>query len=998
MKYHFYLTLFICSCLFISCENKKELQHTSYAMDIGEREQYMTMLLADPTTGEIPHHSRADELSFAQRFANNHKVSSAETFSNDQWSFAGPSNVGGRTRALEIDCRNEQIIIAAGVSSGIFKSTDQGKTWKKTLRNDQLQSITDIIQDKRQGKEHIWYASTGEFHGNSSDLNGDGIYLSTDNGESWNVLSSTQTKTPQTWDGAFEYIFNIAIDYSNTQQDELYVATALGGILRSTDGGKTFRTVLGSLGNQTSLFTDITVTPKGIVYATMSQIGGGGAVSKVKGIWRSVDGIKWTNITPAGFPEQSYRIAIGVNPKDEKQVYFFGYTPNAGKQSRNFRGDIEWNSLWQFRYLSGDGTGTGGSWENRSMFLPTLGGHFGDIITQSGYDLVVEVHPDDTNTIFVGGTNLYRSRSGFKDSLQTTWIGGYKPGTMTPYFETYQNQHPDQHGLRFLPSNPQKAISINDGGIQLTDNILEGNTVWKSLNSTYITSQFYTIAIDHGDQQKKTIIGGLQDNGTYYSTGENPSIPWTMPLTYDGSFCAIADNASRYYMSAQSGRVVSMKLDVSGNILERGRIDPMGGKDYLFINPFILDPQDNNIMYLAGGSILWRNNDLATIPMNRWDSTSVNWDSLPATRLPDGEFITSIAASEQPSHIVYYGTNKGNLFVLEEAHVGKPTPRQITGDNFSSGTIQCIAIDPRDAKSLIAVFSNYNVISLFHSPDGGDTWTPIAGNLEDNQAGTGAGPSCRWAEIVPTQSGIKVYVGTSIGLFSTGTLQGYATCWQQEGQQTIGNAVITMMDMRNADGYMAIATHGAGVFTGSIHTLPEKVAAPALIFPAQDTNSQSTLIRYMWQVAQGTVFSRLEVSEQPDFSQLTFTRSMIPAGVYTGSTGLKTGKRYYWRVFGINSAGDSEPSGSRTFTIGTISSIGEIDLPSIKKMNEYIYIENFHSPMEYNIIDINGKSISGGTIYHGQSKIELNVLNSGMYMLYFPKDILLRPFIFNVLK
>ncbi|MFM7157631.1 MAG: WD40/YVTN/BNR-like repeat-containing protein, partial [Bacteroidota bacterium] len=212
---------------------------------------------------------------------------------------------------------------------------------------------------------------------------------------------------PQTWDGAFEYIFNIAIDYSNTQQDELYVATALGGILRSTDGGKTFRTVLGSLGNQTSLFTDITVTPKGIVYATMSQIGGGGAVSKVKGIWRSVDGIKWTNITPAGFPEQSYRIAIGVNPKDEQQVFFFGYTPNAGKHSRNFRGDIEWNSLWQFRYLSGDGTGTGGSWENRSMFLPTLGGHFGDIITQSGYDLVVEVHPDDTNTIFVGGTNLY---------------------------------------------------------------------------------------------------------------------------------------------------------------------------------------------------------------------------------------------------------------------------------------------------------------------------------------------------------------------------------------------------------------------------------------------------------------------------------------------------------------------------------------------------------------------------------------------------------------
>ena len=168
----------------------------------------------------------------------------------------------------------------------------------------------------------------------------------------------------------------------------------------------------------------------------------------------------------------------------------------------------------------------------------------------------------------------------------------------------------------------------------------------------------------------QTIIGGLQDNGTYYTQGNDALKPWTMPLTYDGAFCAIAQNASRYYMSAQLGRVVSMKLDETGTILERGRIDPAGGKDYLFINPFILDPEDERIMYLAGGSILWRNNDLSTIPMNRWDSTNVNWDSLPTTRLPDGELITSVSASRNPAHTVYYGTNKGNLYVIEQAHQG----------------------------------------------------------------------------------------------------------------------------------------------------------------------------------------------------------------------------------------------------------------------------------------------------------------------------------------
>jgi hypothetical protein len=245
---------------------------------------------------------------------------------------------------------------------------------------------------------------------------------------------------------------------------------------------------------------------------------------------------------------------------------------------------------------------------------------------------------------------------------------------------------------------------------------------------------------------------------------------------------------------------------------------------------------------------------------------------------------------------------------------------------------------------------------------------------------------------------MKVYVGTSIGLFTTGTLQGYATCWQQEGQQTIGNAVITMMDIRQEDGYMAIATHGAGVYTGSIHTLPERVAAPALIYPAQDTNSQSTLIRYKWQVAQGTVFSRLEVSEQPDFSQLTFSRSMIPAGIYTGSTGLKTGKRYYWRVFGINSAGDSEASGSRTFSIGTTSSTGEETLPSIKRLGENIFIENLDSPIEYKIVNVNGKAILGGTIYQRHSMIDIQALNSGIYLLYFLNNNNLTPYFFNVLE
>jgi len=965
-------------------------------MEYGPRERYMQMLLADPATGEIPRNARARELAFAQRFNGNGSMQTfAKVHASDNWAFAGPNALGGRTRAIAQDISNEQTLIAAGVSSGIFKSTDLGKTWKKKLRNDQLQSITCIVQDQRPGKTQKWYAGTGEFYGNSSDLNGDGIYQSTDAGESWELLSSTQSNTPNTWDGAFEFVYSVAMDQSNMQQDELYAATALGGIHRSTDGGKSFRSVLGGLGNQFSLFTDVVVSPSGIVYATMSQLAGGGASSKTKGIWRSVDGIKWVNITPVNFPAESYRIVIEINPKDENQVFFFGYTPNAGKRSTNFRGDVEWNSLWQYRYISGDGSGSGGSWEDRSLFLPNLGGEFGNLITQSGYDLVLKVHPLDTNILFIGGTNLFRSTSGFRDSVQTSWIGGYKPGTKRPYFDVYPAQHPDQHALIFLKSDPQKAISANDGGLQFTDDCMKGQTTWREINESYITSQFYTIAIDHGDQHAATIMGGLQDNGTYFTKGEHSLDPWKMTLTYDGAFCAIAKNASRYYMSAQQGRIASMKLDKEGTILEKGRIDPAGGKDYLFINPFTLDPINEHIMYLAGGSILWRNNDLTTIPMNTWDSTSVNWDSLTTTRLPAGELISSVSASEMPAHRVYYGTNKGNLYRLDDAHTGIPIPINISGTNFPDGNIQCIAIDPRNADNIIVVFSNYSIISLFHSIDGGETWTAISGNLEDNPNGSGAGPSCRWAEIVPLNAGFKVYVGTSIGLFSTGSINGTFTCWEQEGAQSIGNAVITMMDIRHSDGYMAIATHGAGVFTTKTHQLPTKLAAPILQYPAQDTNSNATLMRYAWSTPEGSQFSRLEVSEMPDFTQLTFTRSLIPAGLYTGLSGLKTGKRYYWRVFSVNSAGDSYPSEIRTFTIGTVSDIQESEqlIPFI--YDNVIHLQPQLHSERFTIVDITGKTMQSGVLEVGTTTVSIGYLPRGMYLLSILGGKYHKPFIFN---
>ena len=112
------------------------------------------------------------------------------------WTAEGPYNVGGRTRALAIDCTDENILIAGGASGGVWRSTDQGQSWNKMTRHFQLHNVTCIDQDTRPGKEHIWYHGSGELSGSSAGggdayFDGNGIYKSIDGGMSWDSIPIT---------------------------------------------------------------------------------------------------------------------------------------------------------------------------------------------------------------------------------------------------------------------------------------------------------------------------------------------------------------------------------------------------------------------------------------------------------------------------------------------------------------------------------------------------------------------------------------------------------------------------------------------------------------------------------------------------------------------------------------------------------------------------------------------------------------------------------------
>lgn len=798
--------------------------------DLASRGAWFQKMLADPTTGKVPASIREKEVAFSQSLPA--ELALGKTYGN--WIQRGPWNVGGRTRAIAIDKENENVLIAGGATGGIWRSTDGGVSWRECPLDAPTSNITCIVQDTRKDHTNIWYAGTGELYGGSlpgAFFSGSGFYKSTDGGKTW-AKAGNIVVDPGGISSNWSAVFSTAV---NTHIDSLNVvfAATFDGIWRSLDSGATWSKRRGGGGSGSSYFTDVAVTPSGIVYATLS---GGGSYA---GIWRSADnGTTWASITPTGFSASSAgRIVIGISPSDETQVYFAAHTPGSGSKSLNFDKEEEWNSLWKYKYVSGNGTGTGGQWDDRSAFLPKYGGPFGDFISQQGYCLLIRVKPDNPNIVFLGGMNLYRSTDGFTSTANTTWIGGYGVNSPFPDYTVYGNHHPDQHNVIFYPSNPKRMISTHDGGISRTEDNTAPTITWNYLNKGYLTTQFYTVAIDH-TTTNNIIIGGLQDNGTLFSNNETYNSDWTSSFGGDGSFCFMSPGATEYYMSKQQGKVYRLILDANGNAQQYARIDPQGiyKNVYQFINPFTPDANLWKRVYIPAGYRMWRNDDVTAIPLkNKLDSTAtlLNWNELANTKLADTtEAITAVLSSKTQPDVLYYATERGKLFRLRNASSNASVPENITGNKFPTGYINCIAQDPTDTSKLFVVFTNYNILSVFCSVDGGTSWQPVSGNLEQNSNGSGYGPSCRWLTMLKVQDSLVYFLGTSTGLYATKVLDTMQTVWTRQAPAQIANNIVMMMDARPQDGTLAVATYGAGVFTTKVQSMYEHLSNAPVVQPS----------------------------------------------------------------------------------------------------------------------------------------------------------------------
>ena len=643
------------------------------------------------------------------------------------------------------------------------------------------------------------------------------------------------------------------------------------------------------------------------MYASLSSDGG-----SAKGIWRSENGNDWNNILPETFPAVYDRIKMAVNPLNTSEMFIIAVTPGEGQESITFLNEVEQTSLWKYTFNENDSTDQMGTWENLSEFIPANDpiSNFNNFYAQGSYNLTIAVSPSDSSTVFLGGTNLYVSTDGFTSHENVTQIGGYGVNTVFPDFQIYENHHPDQHEVVFIPSAPNKLISANDGGVFITENYLDSAVVWASLNNGYYTTQLYTATINN-ENETPSILGGFQDNGNFFTNSNDPEATWTMPLNGDGAFAHLSADEEINYLSIQQGKIFKVQMDEDGNRESFRRIDPIGAEEYQFIHPFVVDPNDAEIMYLPAGNKLWRNSELSSLELsNEWDSISQGWVELLELDLSNNVYLTSIAVSnENPPHRLYLGTNKKAVFRVDNAHTNNPNVTEVTqayapgqgmdaGDYFhNSAYVNNIAIHPTDADVAMAVFSNYGIYSLYYTTNAGESWDRAAGNLEENNSGYGVGPSCRWASIMPFGNDTLYFVSTSTGLYATNQIEGTATVWTQMGANTIGNVVCEQIKTRAADSLLVVATHGNGIYTSKIESVDDVISLAEFekeyeltVYPNPSSSSisiniigESTLAIYDIQGKQVLFIQNVNAETKVDISELQ-------TGFYFAETNLGTVK------------------------------------------------------------------------------------------------------------
>jgi photosystem II stability/assembly factor-like uncharacterized protein len=164
------------------------------------------------------------------------------------WQAAGLKNSRHVPRIV-VHPTNHDIVFAAVLGNiykptqdrGVYKSTDGGKSWKRTLFTNDQAGAVDLVMDPNNPR--VLYASTWRAkrtpYSLSSGGDGSALWKSTDSGDSWTNISDNEGFAK-----GILGIMGITVSPANSQRVWAIVENEKkGGVYRSDDGGKTWSNI-----------------------------------------------------------------------------------------------------------------------------------------------------------------------------------------------------------------------------------------------------------------------------------------------------------------------------------------------------------------------------------------------------------------------------------------------------------------------------------------------------------------------------------------------------------------------------------------------------------------------------------------------------------------------------------------------------------------------------------------------------------------------------------
>ena len=633
-------------------------------------EEWMAKQRAYPY-GKIKHQSYLEAMHSAALL---HAISPKQRYG---WQYLGPGNIGGRITDIEVPGNDTSTIYVGAATGGIFKSTDNGLTWDNIFDQAEVISIGDLAIDPN--NNDVIYAGTGEANASSFSFLGNGIYKSTDAGATWMNMGLPNSA----------YFGRVIVDYNNSQRifaaacGNLFTPGPDRGIYRSDDGGLSWTRKLFVTDSTSGIDIVQHPTNPSILYAAMWERMRGlnyrRSFGYSSGIYKSIDGgDTWQKLQNGLTPGYAFgRIGLSISPSNPEMIYAFCDNEYSVDVYRTSNGGALWTQV-------------------ADSPLQGMNSNFGWYCGQ------VRVDPVNANRLYVLGMDMYRS-----DNAGNSW-------TQLAGYYNFDEIHVDHHAMCIDPLSG-RILEGNDGGLYVSYS--HGNS-WQKINNLPLT-QFYDIEID--EQMPERIYGGTQDNNTIRTlTGATDD--WQAILGGDG-FYSLVDytNSNVIYAESQWGNLAK---STDGGYNWTSMVDQMSADRKNWSAPVVMDPLNHQKLYF-GTYRVWKtsnggSNWLPVSPDLTKGSDGSTWHT-----------VSTLAVSPVNPNIVIAGTDDGRAHISTDAGLNWT---DIT-NGLPDRTISRVAADPFNENVIYATVSGFRwdepVPHVYRSPDQGNNWVDISGNLPD---------------------------------------------------------------------------------------------------------------------------------------------------------------------------------------------------------------------------------------------------------------------------